>query len=90
MGESKDVRRLAVGDQELLIVTVDDSPLELEELTESENAVARAVVAGRSNGEIASEPGVSAETVANQLRAIYEKHGIASRFELVALMESRR
>ena len=90
MGESKDVRRLAVGDQELLIVTVDDSPLELEELTESENAVARAVVAGRSNGEIASERGVSAETVAHQLRAIYEKLGIASRFELVALMESRR
>lgn len=90
MGESKDVRRLAVGDQELLIVTVDDSPLELEELTESENAVARAVVAGHSNGQIASEPGVSAETVANQLRAIYEKLGIASRFELVALMESRR
>ncbi len=90
MSERKDVRRLAVGDQELLIVEVDDSPLELEELTESENAVARAVVAGRSNKEIAAERGVSVKTIANQLRAIYEKLGVASRFELVALAESRR
>ena len=90
MGTGKDVDRLVVGDQELLIVQVDDSPVELEELTESENAVARAVVAGKSNNEIAADRGVSTKTVANQLRAIYEKLGIASRFELIALAESRR
>jgi DNA-binding NarL/FixJ family response regulator len=90
MARRKDVSRIALGDQELLVVEVDSAPLILEELTESENAVVRMVVAGKSNKEIADEREVSTKTVANQLRAIYEKLRITSRFELVALVESRR
>ncbi len=90
MTKRKDVSRIALGDQELLVVEVDDTPLVLEELTESENAVVHMIMAGRSNKEIASARDVSTKTVANQLRAIYEKLSITSRFELVALVESRR
>lgn len=90
MPKRRDVSRIAIGDQELLVVELDDQPPPLDELTESENAIVRMVVAGKSNKEIAAARDVSAKTVANQLRAIYEKLSIASRFELVALVESRR
>ncbi|MBI5489161.1 MAG: helix-turn-helix transcriptional regulator [Deltaproteobacteria bacterium] len=53
-------------------------------LTAMERVVAGAVVAGRSNREIAEARGTSVHTVANQLAAVYRKLGIGSRAELVA------
>ena len=55
-----------------------------EGLTPAEQEIVRGVVGGASNGEIAKLRGVSANTVANQLRAVYEKLGIRSRYELVS------
>jgi DNA-binding CsgD family transcriptional regulator len=60
-----------------------DAPM--ANLSPAEHAVVRLVLDGRSNREIADARGVSVKTVANQLRAVYEKLGINSRFELAAL-----
>jgi DNA-binding NarL/FixJ family response regulator len=51
-------------------------------LTRSEQAVVRGVLAGQSNAEIAKSRRTSSNTVANQLRAVYSKLGVASRLEL--------
>ena len=56
-------------------------------LTAAEAEVAALVVAGRSNKEIAAARSVSVNTIAKQLRRIYEKLGVSSRFELVATLE---
>jgi DNA-binding NarL/FixJ family response regulator len=53
-------------------------------LSESEQAVARALIAGSSNAEIARARGTSVKTVANQLYAMYRKLGVSTREELVA------
>jgi DNA-binding NarL/FixJ family response regulator len=42
----------------------------------------RAVLRGASNGAIASDFGLSPQTVRNQLSGIYLKLGVASRLEL--------
>jgi DNA-binding CsgD family transcriptional regulator len=55
------------------------------ELTLAEQEVLKAVVQGASNDEIARSRGVSTNTIANQLRSIYTKLGVASRRELAAL-----
>ena len=52
-------------------------------LTPAEREVVRGVVRGESNCEIARVRGVSPNTVANQLRAVYAKLGVGSRHELV-------
>jgi DNA-binding CsgD family transcriptional regulator len=52
-------------------------------LSASETAVAQAAVSGKSNLEIAAERGTSVNTVANQLRSIYEKLGISGRLALI-------
>ena len=53
------------------------------DLSRAEREVVRAAAGGCSNAEIAKGRGTSARTVANQLRSIYSKLGIASRVELV-------
>jgi DNA-binding CsgD family transcriptional regulator len=55
-----------------------------EVLTPAEREVAAMVVGGMSNRAIAAARGTSENTVANQLKAIYKKVGVASRIELVA------
>jgi DNA-binding CsgD family transcriptional regulator len=52
-------------------------------LTPAEREVVEGVVRGESNGEIARRRGVSANTVANQLRSVYAKLRVGSRRELV-------
>lgn len=52
-------------------------------LTEAESDVARRVLDGASNDDIARARGVSIKTVGNQLESIYRKLGVASRYELV-------
>jgi DNA-binding NarL/FixJ family response regulator len=53
------------------------------DLTQSEQEIAQAVVDGLSDREIGNRRGTSPRTVANQLRSIYTKLGIASRAELI-------
>jgi|KBSSwiStaDraftv2_1062776.scaffolds.fasta_scaffold947626_2 DNA-binding CsgD family transcriptional regulator len=53
-------------------------------LTPSEEEVALAMLAGRSNAEIAGIRGTSPRTVANQIAGIFQKLGVRSRTELAA------
>jgi DNA-binding CsgD family transcriptional regulator len=54
-------------------------------LTSAESDVARYVLAGRSNSEIAALRRCSTRTVANQVASLFHKLGVRSRLELVAL-----
>lgn len=53
-------------------------------LSSAERAVVQALLRGLSDREIAIERGTSERTVANQLRSIFKKLGVASRAELIA------
>ena len=53
-------------------------------LTPAEEEVARAIFRGSSTEEVAAARGVSAKTISNQLRSIYQKLGVASRAEMAA------
>ena len=76
----------SLDDLDVLVIDAGSAEPTVPGLTESEQAVARLAIDGRSNAEIAEARGVTAKTVANQLRAIYQKLGIASRYELAALL----
>lgn len=56
----------------------------LEKLTASEKSVARLVLSGASNKEIAERRGVMVRTVANQVASIFRKLGVTARAELGA------
>ncbi|WP_159730665.1 helix-turn-helix transcriptional regulator [Methylosinus sp. Ce-a6] len=58
----------------------------LFDLTPAEARVARAIVAGRTTLEIATDHGVSPETVRTQIRAVYAKTGASRQVELVRLL----
>jgi DNA-binding CsgD family transcriptional regulator len=60
------------------------------ELTAAELAVAEWLMAGATTREIAEAREVSERTISNQLTHIYEKLGIESRHELVALVSRSR
>jgi len=53
-------------------------------LSEAEAYVAREMLAGRSNAEIARARGTSIRTVANQVARVFRKLGVHGRFEFVA------
>ncbi len=53
-------------------------------LTPRQCQVVALVLAGRSNKEIAADLEVQPATVRDHLRAIYERLGVTSRFELMA------
>jgi DNA-binding NarL/FixJ family response regulator len=53
-----------------------------ELLSGSEAAIAREILAGRSNAEIARRRGTAIRTIANQIASIYRKLGVRSRLEL--------
>lgn len=78
-----DLQLSRVGD---LIVVSAPQPSLPPVLSESEQAVAQALLAGHSNAQIARERGTAVKTVANQLHAIYRKLGAGSREELVAIL----
>ena len=54
-------------------------------LSSAESDVARHILAGRSNSEIAVLRRCSTRTVANQVASLYRKLGVRSRLELAAL-----
>jgi len=76
-----------LGDREpVRMVSVKGIPL----LSRREEQVAKMVVEGLTNQEIAGKLGVSAHTVKNHLFRIYEKLGISSRMELNLYATSSR
>jgi DNA-binding CsgD family transcriptional regulator len=54
-------------------------------LSSAESDVARHILAGRSNSEIAALRRCSTRTVANQVASLFRKLGVRSRLELAAL-----
>jgi DNA-binding CsgD family transcriptional regulator len=79
-------------DAELAALNVDrtaDRADPAAELTRAELAVARLVVTGTTNREVASQLFVSIKTVEFHLRHVYQKLGIHSRVALVERMSER-
>lgn len=58
-------------------------------LTPSEQEVARLIIDGASNAEIARQRGTSQRTVINQIAAIFRKVRVSSRVELAARVFGR-
>jgi len=52
------------------------------ELTPKETQIARLILAGMRNAEIAETLGISLQDTKNRLRSIFEKIGVDSRLEL--------
>lgn len=84
--------RFEVEEDDYVVFVFPTRGLELPSgLTAAEQEVARAVLEGRSNAQIAKERGTSPRTIANQLHSISKKLGVSGRSELVqyCLGESR-
>lgn len=60
-----------------------------ETLTSAEREVARGLLRGETYDEIAGLRQTSASTVSSQVRSIFEKLGVGSASELVALLARR-
>jgi DNA-binding NarL/FixJ family response regulator len=58
-------------------------------LTSAEREVARAVLGGATNDEIAERRSSSERTVAHQIASIFEKLSVSSRAELASLLAAR-
>lgn len=71
-----------VGEDVALLSIPAASERALESLTHAELAVARKLIDGHTNLEIARARGTSERTVANQIAAIYKKLGVGSRADL--------
>src|SRR5262245_4018807 len=76
------------GELWMLVAYAPPRPAALASLTGSELAIVDLWMAGRSMRWIAHERGVSVRTIAKQIAAAYEKLGVSSRTELVALVHS--
>jgi DNA-binding CsgD family transcriptional regulator len=82
---SAEVARFEIAGEEYALFSFPLPEPELPDgLTPAEQEVVRGVARGASNAEIATLRGVSANTIANQLRAVYAKLGIRNRNELVS------
>lgn len=78
------VARFALGPDEFAWLSFELPEVALpKNLTPAEADVARAVLEGKSNQEIATQRGVSLRTIANQLQTIFRKVGVRSRWELI-------
>jgi DNA-binding NarL/FixJ family response regulator len=81
-----EVSFLLVDGEELAVLSHPvDEPVPLEGLTEAERQVARDVVGGFSNAQIALRRGTATRTVAKQVASIFGKLGVGSRRQLVAM-----
>jgi DNA-binding NarL/FixJ family response regulator len=59
-------------------------------LTTREMQIARAVAEGRGNRDIATQLGITEQTVKNHLTSVFEKVGVASRLQLaLAILRGR-
>ncbi len=81
-GGDRRVSSFRLGGDRYCVVSVGLVPPAAESLTDAERAVAALVAQGLTNAEIARERGTALRTVANQVAAILEKLGVASRAEI--------
>lgn len=88
-GEDEGLARFEHGSLEVLVLDLELPDPILDELTDTEREVAMLVLDGASNAEIAEARAVSVRTVANQLRSIFKKLGVCSRWDLTLLMTRR-
>ena len=59
-------------------------------LTTREVQIAKAVAEGRGNRDIATQLGITEQTVKNHLTSIFEKVGVSSRLQLaLAILQER-
>jgi DNA-binding NarL/FixJ family response regulator len=81
------VSTILLGGVEVAVVSIPrPDPETFDTLTSAEVEVARGVLGGLTNSQIAERRGVSDRTVANQLASIYRKLGVNSRAEFVAAL----
>ncbi|GMV15914.1 MAG: helix-turn-helix transcriptional regulator [Polyangiaceae bacterium] len=74
----------SLGDEEYLVLSYPAPQHGLPKtLTATEREVARGLLGGLTNNQIARERGVAVRTVANQVAAVLKKTGVSSRIELV-------
>jgi DNA-binding NarL/FixJ family response regulator len=79
--------KLPIGPSEVVVFSFPAEPAApVDALTPSELEVARLVLAGHSNAEIARARGTSARTISKQLDSLYRKLGVHSRAELAVRM----
>jgi DNA-binding NarL/FixJ family response regulator len=78
-------RRVLVDGQAHVLLTVPrrEDPA-IGRLSEAERAIARALVTGASNALVSAARQTSLRTVANQVRAVFQKLAVGSRAELIA------
>jgi DNA-binding NarL/FixJ family response regulator len=62
-----------------------DAALPLNELTPRERAVLEAVAGGLDNAEIAASLGLSEKTIRNHITRIFDKIGVAHRYQAIVL-----
>ena len=88
-GDDEGLARFEHGSLEVLVLDLELPDPALDELTESEREIAMMVLDAATNAEIAEARDVSVRTVANQLRSIFQKLGVCSRWDLTLLMTRR-
>lgn len=80
------VTQVAIGGVEYAVVAVDDEVRGRYRLTPAETELAKELLEGRSNAELARRRRRSINTVRNQLAALYRKLGVASRREAIVVL----
>lgn len=79
-------RRFTIAGEQFAVLAISKAePACLEVLTNAEREVCRLILRGHGNAEIAETRGTSANTVKNQIAALFQKLGVDSRAELAAL-----
>lgn len=73
-----------------LPIAIPDSLAKEKGLTERELQIARGILEGRSNKELAGELGISENTARNHIYNLYRKLGIQKRLDLVVLVRKYR
>jgi DNA-binding NarL/FixJ family response regulator len=89
MPEGFEVRRLRIGSEELVVVSVPSLSSRLPgDLTSAERSVLSMLLDGLSSLQIARQRGTSVRTVANQAAAIFRKLGVHRRAQLAHALAS--
>ena len=79
--------RIRLEDDEFAVLTFPLAPITLpDSLTEAERSVARALLAGESNAQIAAARHTSVRTIASQVSSLMRKLRVQSRAEALALL----
>jgi len=89
MDSVQELVRCELDDMDVLVFELELPPPPLPELSEGESEVAILVGEGLSNAAIARARGVSGRTVASQLRSIFRKLDLSSRWALSLLLTRR-